>query len=74
MGAWLYERHNRLLCNFIPKGTPIHIVSKSSLKGAINWCNTLPRKILSYCRTQEVVLDKIKKLTEVTSVQFYIVI
>ena len=30
------ERHNGLLCHFIPKGTPIHTVSKAALIRATN--------------------------------------
>ncbi len=68
------ERHNGLLRRFIPKGIPIHTVSEAALKRATNWCNTLPRKILGYRTPREAFLDEIRKLTDVTSVQFHIAI
>ena len=68
------ERHNGLLRRFIPKGTPIHTVSEATLKRATDWCNTLPRKILGYRTPREAFLDEIRKLTDVTSVQFHIAI
>ncbi len=54
------ERHNGLLRRFIPKGTPIHTISETTLKRATNWCNTLPRKILGYRTPQEAFLDELK--------------
>lgn len=46
------ERHNGLMRRFIPKGKAVTSVSEDTIQYAENWCNRIPRKILS-CRTPE---------------------
>jgi len=39
------ERHNVLLCRFIPKGKRIESISEHILRRILHWCNNSPRKI-----------------------------
>jgi len=57
------ERHNGLIRRLIPKGTVIKELSPSQIERAQNWCNTLPRKILGYCKPAELFLKEIERLT-----------
>ena len=68
------ERHNWLLRRFIPKGTPIKVVSEETIQRALNWCNNLPRKLLDYQTLQEVFIDEVNKVMDLQSVQFHIAI
>ena len=68
------ERHNGLLCRFIPKGLPIKSISEDTLRRIVRWCNSLPRKILNYRTPQEVFLEEVSKVVDLKSVQFDIAI
>ena len=68
------ERHNGLLRCFIPKGTPIKDVPEETIKRALQWCNTLPRKLLDYKTPQDVFLEEVRQLVDLKSVQFDIAI
>jgi len=48
-----------------PDGAGILIkeLSPSQIERAQNWCNTLPRKILGYCKPAELFLKEIERLT-----------
>ena len=67
------ERHNGLFRRFIPKGKRIEIISDDTLQRALHWCNNLPRKILHYKTPQEVFLEEVNKIVDLSAVQFHIV-
>ena len=48
------ERHNGLIRRFIPKGDYIHNYSLQQIIDIETWCNSLPRKILSYHTPDEI--------------------
>ena len=56
------ERHNGLIRRLVPKGTAIKELSLSQIERVQNWCNTLPRKILNYCKPAELFLKEIERL------------
>ncbi|OPF87082.1 hypothetical protein BW731_10310 [Vagococcus martis] len=56
------ERHNGLLRQFIPKGTPICNYSKQFIQLATEKINLLPRKILNYRQPATLFLEEIQKL------------
>ena len=68
------ERHNGLFLRFIPKGKRIENVSDDTLQRALHWCNNLPRKLLHYKTPQEVFLEEVNKIVDLSTVQFHIAI
>lgn len=56
------ENHNGLIRRFIPKGTCMRDVSRSTIRRVQEWMNTLPRKILGYASPREQLLEEIAKL------------
>ena len=56
------ERHNGLLRQFVPKGTPICHYSKQFIQLATEKINLLPRKILNYRQPATLFLEEIQKL------------
>lgn len=55
------ERHNGLLRQFVPKGTPICHYSKQFIQEATNQINLLPRKILNYRQPAMLFLEELQK-------------
>lgn len=68
------ERHNGLFRRFIPKGKRIENVSDDTLQRALHRCNNLPRKLLHYKTPQEVFLEEVNKIVDLSTVQFHIAI
>jgi IS30 family transposase len=56
------ERHNGLIRRFVPKGTTFKDTTIEAIKKVEEWCNSLPRKILSYATPEEIFNIEIKKL------------
>nr|WP_326717392.1 IS30 family transposase [Vagococcus sp. B2T-5] len=56
------ERHNGLLRQFVPKGTPICHYSKQFIQLATEKVNLLPRKILDYRQPATLFLEDIQNL------------
>lgn len=56
------ERHNGLIRRFIPKGKSIDEIDESLIAYVENWCNTLPRKILSYRSPNEAFHEEFKSI------------
>lgn len=56
------ERHNGLLRRHLPKGVKISSVNEDTIKIIENWCNNLPRKILSYATPLEIFKEEYAKL------------
>ncbi|WP_326717113.1 IS30 family transposase [Vagococcus jeotgali] len=56
------ERHNGLLRQFVPKGTPICHYSKQFIQLATEKVNLLPRKILNYRQPATLFLEEIQNL------------
>jgi len=73
LGLGSNERHSGLFRRFIPKGKRIEIISDDILQRALHWCNNLPRKILHYQTPQEVFLEEVNKIVDLSAVQFHIV-
>ncbi|MDY0323425.1 MAG: IS30 family transposase [Candidatus Carbobacillus sp.] len=55
------ERHNGLICRFIPKGKAIEDVDDTRIGYVENWCNTLPHKILGYQTPNDQFAEEIAK-------------
>ena len=47
------ERHNGLICRFIPKGKRISDYTSADISFVEDWMNTLPRRILNYKTPEE---------------------
>ena len=56
------ERHNGLIRRFIPKGKRIDSYSDEQIAQIEVWCNSLPRKSLSYCTPDELFEDELDRL------------
>ena len=68
------ERHNSLFRRFIPKGKQIENISDDTLQRTLHWCNNLLSKILHYKTPQEVFLEEVNKIVDLSTVQFHIAI
>jgi IS30 family transposase len=56
------EHHNGLIRRFIPKGKSMNNYVINTIERIQNWCNTLPRKILSYLTPGEAFALEVKAL------------
>ena len=56
------ERHNGLIRRFIPKGKQIDSYTAEEVFEIELWCNSLPRKILSYHNPEEIFSEEIDKI------------
>lgn len=56
------ERHNGLLRQFVPKGTPIYKYSKQFIQSATDQINLLPRKILNYRQPAMLFFEELQKI------------
>lgn len=56
------ERHNGLLRQFVPKGTPIYRYTKQFIQQATDTINLLPRKILNYKQPAVLFEEEIQKI------------
>ena len=56
------ENHNRLIRRFIPKGKRIADYTPRQIADIETWCNSLPRKILSYRTPDEVFEDELDRI------------
>lgn len=59
------ERHNGLIRRFIPKGKRIDSFTNDQISDVETWCNSLPRKILSYRTPDEVFEEELDKIYQV---------
>ena len=56
------ENHNRLIRRFIPKGKRIADYTPQQIADIETWCNSLPRKILSYKTPDEVFESELDRI------------
>lgn len=56
------ERHNGLLRRFVPRGKDIGTIDNNTIESIINWCNTLPKKILNYKTPYDLFYHNIQSL------------
>lgn len=56
------ERHNGLICRFIPKGMRIDSYSSELIAQIELWSNSLPRKILGYHTPDEIFEEELDKI------------
>lgn len=69
-----YAKHKGLFRKSIPKGMPIKVVSEKTIQRTLQWCNNLPRNILTYRSPMEVFLGEVNRIVDLDTVQFHIAI